>query len=47
MQSYDVIVIGSGQAGLAAGYFLKKKGLSFALLDKGEEVGQIWKNRSV
>jgi cation diffusion facilitator CzcD-associated flavoprotein CzcO len=45
MQSYDVIVIGSGQAGLAAGYFLKKKGLAFVLLDKGKGVGQTRKNR--
>ncbi|WP_289142568.1 NAD(P)/FAD-dependent oxidoreductase [uncultured Brevibacillus sp.] len=45
MQSYDIIVVGSGQAGLAAGYFLKKKGLSFVLLEKGKEVGQTWKNR--
>lgn len=45
MQSYDVIVIGGGQAGLAAGYFLKKKGLSFVLLDKGNVVGEIWRKR--
>ncbi len=33
MKSFDVIIIGAGQAGLAAGYFLKKKGLSFVILD--------------
>jgi putative flavoprotein involved in K+ transport len=45
MKSYDAIVIGAGQAGLAAGYYLKNKGLSFVLLDRGNEVGEVWKNR--
>lgn len=30
---YDTLVIGAGQAGLAAGYFLKQAGRSFALLE--------------
>lgn len=41
----DVLVIGAGQAGLAAGYFLKQQGVSFAILDKGEEAGDVWRNR--
>ncbi|AJY76107.1 flavin-containing monooxygenase [Paenibacillus beijingensis] len=45
MKRYDVIVIGSGQAGLAAGYYLMKKGVSFVLLDKGSEAGEVWRNR--
>lgn len=30
---YDTLVIGAGQAGLAASYFLKRAGLSFAVLE--------------
>ncbi|WP_374992211.1 flavin-containing monooxygenase [Paenibacillus sp. LHD-38] len=45
MKQYDVIVIGAGQAGLAVGYYLKKIGISFVLLDKGNEVGEVWRNR--
>ena len=42
---YDSIVIGAGQAGLAAGYYLRRAGLRFTLLDAGEEIGQVWKDR--
>ncbi|WP_456276130.1 flavin-containing monooxygenase [Bacillus sp. AK128] len=42
---YDVIVIGAGQAGLAVGYFLKKTGLSFLLLDQTEATGEVWRTR--
>jgi cation diffusion facilitator CzcD-associated flavoprotein CzcO len=30
---YDTLVLGAGQAGLAAGFFLKRAGLSFAVLE--------------
>lgn len=42
---YDCIVIGAGQAGLSAGYFLKKKGLDFLIIEKASEVGFSWRNR--
>jgi putative flavoprotein involved in K+ transport len=42
---YDTLVIGAGQAGLAAGYHLKRSGVSFALLDAADEVGSAWKDR--
>lgn len=42
---YDVLVIGGGQAGLAMGYYLKQKKLNFLILDKGNQVGESWKNR--
>ncbi|USB33657.1 NAD(P)/FAD-dependent oxidoreductase [Paenibacillus sp. YPG26] len=45
MRSYDVIVIGAGQAGLAAGYFLRQSGLSFILLDQHHQVGSVWRER--
>ncbi|WP_439553103.1 ArsO family NAD(P)H-dependent flavin-containing monooxygenase [Falsiroseomonas sp.] len=40
----DVLVIGGGQAGLAAGYFLRRTGLSFAILDAAEEPGGAWRH---
>jgi putative flavoprotein involved in K+ transport len=42
---YDVIVIGAGQAGLAVGYYLAKRGLRFAILDERPRVGDIWRSR--
>ncbi|MEH7245318.1 NAD(P)/FAD-dependent oxidoreductase [Neobacillus niacini] len=42
---YDVAVIGAGQAGLAMGFYLKQKRLSFVILDKGSKIGESWKER--
>lgn len=39
---HDVVVVGGGQAGLAAGYFLRRAGLDFAVLDAGEAPGGSW-----
>lgn len=39
---YDVIVIGAGQAGLAAGYHLKKKGLRYVILEANSEPTGSW-----
>ncbi|QUX27154.1 NAD(P)-binding domain-containing protein [Nocardiopsis akebiae] len=39
---HDVVVVGGGQAGLAAGYFLRRAGLDFAVLDSGEAPGGSW-----
>src|SRR5512145_884382 len=39
---YDTIVIGAGQAGLAAGYYLQKAGLRFLILEAGNEPGGSW-----
>ncbi len=41
----DVIVIGGGQAGLAAGYFLSRSRLSFVILDAAARVGESWRRR--
>ncbi len=43
-ESRDVLVVGGGQAGLAAGYFLRRSGLSFAILDAGEAAGGAWRH---
>ena len=44
MNALDTIVIGAGQAGLAAGYHLRQAGLRFAILDAGK-IGDAWTNR--
>lgn len=43
--SYDVVVIGAGQAGLAMGYFLKRQGRSFVILDAADSIGAAWRSR--
>lgn len=43
--TFDVIVVGAGQAGLAIGYYLKELGLNFLLLDKVQCLGDSWRNR--
>src|SRR5262245_36837832 len=44
-ESFDVIVIGAGQAGLSVGYHLARTGLQFALLDANERIGDAWRKR--
>jgi putative flavoprotein involved in K+ transport len=39
------LVIGGGQAGLAMGYHLARRGLPFLILDAGERVGDSWRKR--
>jgi putative flavoprotein involved in K+ transport len=39
---YDVIVIGGGQSGLAIGYYLRRSGLSYIILDNQKEAGGAW-----
>ena len=41
----DTVIIGGGQAGLAAGYHLAKQGVPFLILDAGERIGDSWRNR--
>lgn len=41
----DVVIIGGGQSGLALGYHLASRGRRFTILDAGERVGQVWRNR--
>jgi putative flavoprotein involved in K+ transport len=38
----DLIVVGGGQAGLAAGYYLRRSGLSYVILDAQPEPGGAW-----
>lgn len=39
----ETVVIGAGQAGLSAGYHLRKKGREFVILDSYERVGDNWR----
>jgi len=41
-QAYDVVIIGGGQAGLAASYSLRRTDLSFVVLDAEDEPGGAW-----
>jgi putative flavoprotein involved in K+ transport len=41
----ETIVIGAGQAGLATGYHLARRNQQFLILDAGERVGDVWRNR--
>jgi putative flavoprotein involved in K+ transport len=42
LESTDVVVVGGGQAGLAAGYYLRRTRLSFAILDANPHPGGAW-----
>ncbi|MCH1627431.1 flavin-containing monooxygenase [Ferdinandcohnia quinoae] len=41
-KDWDTIVIGGGQAGLASGYHLQKKGLQFLILEADKEASGSW-----
>ncbi|MEO8289102.1 MAG: ArsO family NAD(P)H-dependent flavin-containing monooxygenase [Chloroflexota bacterium] len=41
---YDVVVIGGGQAGLATGYYLRRSGLRYTILDAQEGPGGAWRH---
>ena len=44
-ESFDTVVIGGGQAGLAAGYFLARHGENFVILDENLRTGASWRKR--
>ena len=44
-QQLGTVVIGGSQAGLAVGYFLKKRGLPFVILDENARIGHAWRKR--
>src|SRR5688500_2282397 len=43
-RAVDVLVIGGGQAGLAAGYYLRRAKADFVILDAQEEPGGAWRH---
>lgn len=44
-QQLDAVVIGAGQAGLAAGYHLARTKLRFEILEADPRVGEVWRRR--
>jgi putative flavoprotein involved in K+ transport len=41
----DVLVVGAGQAGLALGYHLQRRGRQVLLVDRNERIGDSWRAR--
>jgi putative flavoprotein involved in K+ transport len=41
----DSVVIGAGQAGLAVGYHLRRRGLPCVIVDRHDRVGDAWRQR--
>lgn len=44
-ETFEVIVIGGGQAGLSVGHHLKKLGVRFLILDGSARIGDAWRKR--
>lgn len=44
-EKFDTVIVGGGQAGLATGYHLAKRGRPFVILDAGERIGDSWRKR--
>jgi putative flavoprotein involved in K+ transport len=44
-ERFETVIIGGGQAGLAAGYHLARRGLPFVILDANERIGDSWRKR--
>jgi putative flavoprotein involved in K+ transport len=43
--SYEVVVVGAGQAGLAMGYFLRRQGRLFVIFDRAGQIARAWHER--
>lgn len=41
----DTLIIGAGQAGLAAGYHLTRRGMRFLIVDANDRIGDQWRRR--
>ncbi|GAB3942196.1 NAD(P)-binding domain-containing protein [Corynebacterium tapiri] len=41
---FDTVVVGGGQAGLATGYYLRRAGLEFVILDDQQGPGAAWRH---
>lgn len=41
----DTVVIGAGQAGLATGYHLQRRGIPFVILDAASRIGDNWRRQ--
>ncbi len=45
VERFETVIIGGGQAGLATGYHLQRRGRSFVILEAGKRVGDSWRKR--
>jgi putative flavoprotein involved in K+ transport len=45
LEQHETIVIGGGQAGLTAGYYLTRRGRTCLILDANERIGDAWRKR--
>jgi glycine/D-amino acid oxidase-like deaminating enzyme len=45
LEVVSTVIIGGGQAGLAAGYYLHEARRPFVILDEHPRVGDMWRNR--
>ncbi|HEX7172594.1 MAG TPA: NAD(P)-binding domain-containing protein [Candidatus Limnocylindria bacterium] len=43
--TYETVVIGGGQSGLAAGHHLGRRGVDFLLLEAEDRIGDVWRAR--
>jgi putative flavoprotein involved in K+ transport len=44
-ERHEVVIVGGGQAGLAVGYFLKRQGRDFTILDAADAAAAVWRER--
>jgi Predicted flavoprotein involved in K+ transport len=42
LKTYDIVVVGGGQSGMAVGYYLRRASLSHVILDTNQEGGGAW-----
>ena len=44
-ERFEIVIIGGGQAGLAVGYHLTRRGRPCVILDANERIGDSWRKR--
>jgi len=44
-ERFETVIVGGGQAGLAVGYYLARRGRRFVILDANRRVGDAWRQR--